>query len=103
MKKLLLLFTLLFFLIGFTYTRIVDSKIKNILDKIQLSEDGADDMIFSNCSNPSFYFPNPLQLKNIAAGEKVSIVNQVGNYVKEYTSTKEFLNKYIEFKNGKKP
>ena len=103
MKKLLLLIPLFLFLIGFTYTRIIDSKIKNILDKIQLSENSADDMIFSNCSNPSFYFPNPRQLKNIAAGDKVAIVNEVGNYVKEYTSTKEFLNKYIEYKNSKKP
>ncbi|MGA9293416.1 MAG: hypothetical protein WBV81_12510, partial [Ignavibacteriaceae bacterium] len=71
--------------------------------KIQLSEDGADHMIFSNCSNPSFYFPNPLQLKNIAAGEKVAIVNEVGKYVKEFTATKDFLNKYIEYKNRKKP
>lgn len=102
MKKILLLFPLLL-LIGFTYTRIIDSKIKNILDKIQLSENGANDMIFSNCSNPSFYYPNPLQLKNIAAGDKVAIVNQVADYVKEYTSTKEFLSKYIEYKNNKKP
>ena len=103
MKKLLLLIPLLLFLIGFTYTRIIDSKIKNILDKIQLSENGADNIIFSNCSNPSFYYPNPLQLKNIAAGDKVAIVNEVGNYVKEYTSTKKFMNKYIEYKNTKKP
>ncbi|MEJ2615394.1 MAG: hypothetical protein P8Z35_10570, partial [Ignavibacteriaceae bacterium] len=103
MKKLLLLVSLLLFFIGFTYTRIIDSKIKNILDKIQLSENSADDMIFSNCSNPSFYFPNPKELKNLAAGDKVAIVNEVGNYVKEYTATKDFLNKYIEYKNGNKP
>ncbi len=103
MKKLLLLFPLLLFLIGFTYTRIIDSKIKNILDKIQLSKDGANDMIFSNCSNPSFYFPSPGQLKNIAAGDKITIVNTVGNYVKEYTATKDFLNRYVEYKNSNKP
>ena len=103
MKKLLLLFPLLLFVIGFTYTRIIDSKIKNILDKIQLSENSANNMIFSNCSNPSFYFPNPLKLKNIAANDKVAIVNEVGNYVKEYTATKEFMTKYNEYKESKKP
>ena len=103
MKKTLIFVPFLLFMIGFTYTRIIDNKIKSILDKIQLSEAGANDMIFSNCSNPSFYFPNPKQLKDIASGEKVAIVNEVGNYVKEYTSSKEFMNKYIEYKNQKKP
>lgn len=103
MKKALLLFPLLLIVIGFTYSRIIDSKIKNILDKIQISENDADNMIFSNCSNPSYYFPNPGQLKNIAAGDKVAIVNEVGNYVKDYTSSKEFLTKYNEYKESKKP
>ena len=73
------------------------------MDKIHLSENDADNIIFSNCSNPSFYFPNPGQLKNIAAGDKVAIVNGVGSYVKEYTSTKEFIAKYNEYKESKKP
>ena len=103
MKKAIVLLPVLFLLVSFTYTRIIDNKIKSILDQIQFSENGARDMIFSNCSNPSFYFPNPLQLKNIAAGKKVAIVNDVGNYVKEFTATKDFLNKYNDYRNQKKP
>jgi hypothetical protein len=102
-KALLILPALLFLLIGLTYTRIIDDKIKNILEQIQFSEDGAKNMIFSDCSDPSFYFPNPGQLKNIAAGKKVVIVNDVGNYVKEFTATKDFLNKYNDYRNQKKP
>ena len=103
MKKALILIPFLYVLIGFTYSSIIDNKIKNILDQIQYSEDGAKNMIFSNFSGSYFYFPNPKQLKNIAAGEKAAIVNDVGNYVKEYTASKEFLNKYAEYKNRKKP
>lgn len=103
MKKIFLLLPLLLILIGFSYGKIIDNKIKSILDQIQYSEVGAKDMIFSNCSNPSFYFPNPRQLKNVVAGEKVSIVDKVANYVKEYTSTKDFLKKYNDYRDSKKP
>jgi hypothetical protein len=103
MKKVLIALPLLLLFIGFTLNRIIDNKIKNILNQIQYSDEGAKDMIFSNCSNPSFYFPNPKNLKNAAAGEKAAIVNEVGNYVKEYTSSKEFLNKYMEYRDQKKP
>jgi len=103
MKKLLFFLPLFFLLIGFTINRFAENKVKNLLSQIQYSEDGAKNIIFSNCSGAYFYFPNPKHLKDIAAGEKAAIVNDVGSYVKEYASSKDFLNKYIEYKDRKKP
>ncbi|HSR16491.1 MAG TPA: hypothetical protein VLM39_00245, partial [Ignavibacteriaceae bacterium] len=85
MKKIILLIPALFLLIGFTINRIIDKKVEDILKQIDFSDEQAKNMIWSNCSYSSFWYPNPKDLKNIAAGERAGIVNSVGNYVKEFT------------------
>jgi hypothetical protein len=103
MKKILLLVPLCVLLIGLTINRVIDEKMKNILAQLQMSEDYAEEMIWSDCSAASFYYPNPKQLKNIAAGERAEIVKTVGKYVKEYVSSEKFLKKYNAYRDMKKP
>jgi hypothetical protein len=103
MKKILLLIPLFVLLIGFTINRAIDEKIKNILSQLQMSEGYAEEMIWSNCSYSTFYYPNPKDLKNIAAGERAEIVKVVGKYAKEYVSSREFIQKYNEYREMKKP
>lgn len=103
MKKALLSIPILIIILGFTAGRIIDEKMKNILQQIQMDEAGAKSMIWSNCSYSNFYVPNPRTLKSIAAGERVSIVESVARYTKEYSATPEFLNKYAELRETRKP
>lgn len=103
MKKIIVLFPLIFLLLGFSFNYLIDKKIKGVLDQIQTSESYANDMIFNNCSAPAFYFPNPGKLKNLASGEKAEMVEIIGTYVKEYTSSEEFLQKYRDYREMKKP
>jgi flagellar biosynthesis GTPase FlhF len=103
MKKIFIAVPLLVLILGLTAGKMIDDKMKNILQQLQLSDNDAKDMIWSNCSYSNFYFPNPKTLKGLAAGERTSIVESVAQYVKEYSSTPEFAGKYKEFRENKKP
>jgi len=103
MKKILFLIPIAVVLIGFTAGKLIDDKMKNILQQIQMDEAGAENMIWSNCAYSNFYIPNPRTLKSVASGERASIVETVARYAKDYSSTPEFMNKYNELRENKKP
>ncbi len=103
MKKILFIIPVIIIVLGLTAMKIIDDKMKNILQQIQMSENDANNMIWSNCANSNFYAPGPKTLKALAKGERALIVESVAKYVKEYSATPEFLNKYKEFRETKKP
>ncbi len=103
MKKILFTIPIVVIIIGFTTGRLLDDKMKNILQQIQMDESGAKSMIWSNCSYSNFYVPNPRTLKSLASGERASIVEAVARYTKEFSATPEFLNKYGELRETRKP
>ena len=90
-------------LFGFTAGKMVDDKTKTLLKHFQLSEDDAMNQVFSNISGPSFYLPNLKTLKAMATGERVEMVKSIGHYVKEFTTSQEFLKRYSEYRGYKKP
>ena len=103
MKKIFLLLTISVLLLGFSTGKLLDDKMKSLLKQISLSEENAKNSIFSNCSGPSFYLPNLKNLKGLASGERVLMVGTVGDYVKEFVSSKEFVKRYNEYRESKKP
>lgn len=104
MKRLFfLLIPVLSVLFIFTAGKIVDDKLKSLLTQFKISEDNAKNQIFSNISGPSFYIPGIKVLKDLALGDRASMVESIGKNVKEYVSSKEFLHKYNEYREGKKP
>ncbi len=103
MKRIIFSISLVVIVIALTAGRMIDEKMKNILQQIQLDEDGAKNMIWSNCAYSNFYIPNPRTLKAVASGERASIVETVALYAKEYSATPEFLSKYNELRETKKP
>lgn len=103
MKKIFLLVTVTILLLGFSTGKLLDDKMKNLLKQISLSEENAKNSIFSNCSGSSFYLPNLKSIKGIASGERVLMVETVGDYVKEFVSSKEFIKRYNEYRESKKP
>lgn len=104
MKKLILIsLPFIFLLLGFTGAKLVDDKLKNLLQQFKMSEENAKSSILSNISGPSFYIPNVKVLKDLATGERAAMVETIGNNVKEYVSSKEFLQKYNEMREYRKP
>ncbi len=103
MKKIILTVSLALIILGFTTGRMIDDKMKDILQKIQMDDDGAKNMIWSNCAYSNFFIPNPRTLKSLALGERTAVVEAVAGYAKDYCSTTEFLKKYNELRENKKP
>ncbi len=102
-KRILVSLPFLFLLLGFTGAKLVDDKLKNLLQQFKMSEENAKSSILSNISGPSFYIPNVKVLKELATGERAAMVEAIGNNVKEYVSSKEFLQKYNEMREYRKP
>ena len=103
MKKIVFIVLLLILSYGFYSNVLLEHTMKSIFKQLDLNEDYAKNMIWGNCSGPSFYFPNPKELKNVTMGERSSIVKVVANYVKDYTSSEEFKQKYLQLRESRKP
>ncbi len=103
MKKLFLFVPVLLILSGFIASHIIDEKMKGLLQKINVSESYAQDMIFTGCSGNYFNPPNLRAIKSYAAGDRTALVPVVGNYVKQVTSSPEFVKRYNEYREKQKP
>lgn len=103
MKKIFLLVTITVLLLGFSTGKLLDDKMKSLLKQISLSEENAKSSIFSNCSGPHFYLPNLKNIKGLVGDERVLMVETIGDYVKEFVSSKEFVKRYNEYRESKKP
>lgn len=103
MKKLLFVIPLLLILAGFTAQKIVDDKLKGLLQQFKTDETNAKQNILYAVSGPSFYLPNVKILKDMAVGDRVSAIQSIGNNVKEYVNSKEFVNKYNQLREDRKP
>jgi hypothetical protein len=103
MKKLFLFVPVLLILSGFIANRIIDEKMKALLQKLDITDSNAQSMIFSGCSGNYFSPPNLKAIKSYSAGDRAALVQVVGNYVKEVTSSKDFIKRYNEYRETQKP
>ncbi len=104
MKKLLFSLPLLLVLVlGFTAGKFVDDKLKSLLQQFKTEEETAKSNIFYAVTGPSFYIPNVKTLKDLAIGDRVSLIESIGKNVKEYVASKEFVEKYNQFREDRKP
>jgi len=103
MKKLIFIFPLLLLVLGFTTGKLVDDKLKSLLQQFKTDEDAAKTNIFYAVSGPSFYIPNVKVLKALAVGDRVSTIEAMGKNIKEYVTSKEFIAKYNQLREDRKP
>ena len=103
MKKLLFLIPVLFIVFGFISAKIVDDKIANLLKQFNISEDNAKQSILSDITGPSYYIPNLKLLKEMALNERTEMVSTLGNSIKDYLKSDDFIKRYNEFREEKKP
>lgn len=103
MKKLLFMVPVILILAGFTAQKMVDDKLKGLLQQFKTDETNAKQSILYAVSGPSYYLPNVKVLKDMAIGDRAAIVQSIGNNVKEYLSSKEFIKNYNQLREDRKP
>ncbi|MBF0398640.1 MAG: hypothetical protein HQK78_17830 [Desulfobacterales bacterium] len=103
MKKTALIIFILFFLLSFYAFATIEHTMSSIFKQLDVTETDLKEHIWSNIAYISFSYPNPKQLLNTSNSERESIVNIVGNFVKSYTKTEEFVSKYKEYIKSRKP
>ena len=103
MKKLLFMVPVILILAGFTAQKMVDDKLKGLLQQFKTDETNAKQSILYAVSGPSYYLPNVKILKDLAVGDRVSAIQSIGNNVKEYLSSKEFVKNYNQLREDRKP
>jgi hypothetical protein len=103
MKKILLLSPVLLLLFGFTAGYVVDEKVNKLLQQFQTSEKMAKVDILNAVSSNSYYIPNVKTLKNVSPEERVSIIKLMGKNIKAYLASKEFIEKYNQYREERKP
>lgn len=103
MKKIFFVLPLVILVLGFTAQRMFDDKLKSLLQQFKTNDDAAKTNIFYAVSGPSFYIPNVKVLKDVAVGDRVSVIQSMGKNVKEYVSSKEFADKYNQLREDRKP
>jgi hypothetical protein len=81
----------------------VQKTIDELLQQLDLSKEGAEQYVWSNCSNNAFYFPYPGELKNAPANEKTAIVKIVGEFSKAYVNSSAFQQQYAQYREDMKP
>lgn len=102
-EKLFFFLPVFIFILGFTTNKIIDDKLKNLLQQFNINEETAKSNIFYSVTGPSYYIPNVKMLKNLAVGDRISVIESMGKNIKEYTATKEFVEKYNQLREDRKP
>ncbi|MBE0550948.1 MAG: hypothetical protein IH619_01025 [Ignavibacterium sp.] len=74
-----------------------------LLKQFKIEERTAKSNIFYAVSGTSFYIPNVKVLRDLAIGDRVSAIESIGKNVKEYVASKEFVEKYNQLREDRKP
>ncbi len=103
MKKVIFILPLLVLVLGFTAGHIADENLQALLKQFKIEEGTAKTNIFYAVSGPSYYIPNVKVLRDLAIGDRVSAIESIGKNIKEYVASKEFIEKYNQLREDRKP
>ena len=103
MKKTVFILPFIVLVLGFTAGHIVNENLHALLKQFKIEEATARSDVFYAVSGPSFYIPNVKVLKDLAIGDRISVIESIGKNVKEYASSKEFISKYNQLREDRKP
>jgi len=103
MKKIIFIIPLLVIVLGFTAGRIIDDKLANLLQQFNIKDDAAKQSVFYAVSGPSFYIPNVKVLKALTVNDRVTMIESIGKNIKEYVTSKEFIENYNQLREDRKP
>ena len=82
---------------------VIHSRLNEVLKTLELSEERAKESIGSSFMNASLDAPINRAIVGLAVGKRATVVNQLGDYMKSYLATPEFVNNYHEWRSGMLP
>ena len=103
MKKIIFILSFLVLVFGFTAGHIADENLQALLKQFKIEEATAKSNIFYAVSGPSFYLPNVKVLKALTVNDRVTMIESIGKNIKEYVASKEFIEKYNQLREDRKP
>ena len=86
---------------GFAFTAI--KKYADIFKQLKIEESEAKESIFMNFQDGNLDFPRSSVITKLAIGQREAAVKEIGDYIKAYTSSPEFAEKYKEAREAAKP
>jgi hypothetical protein len=79
------------------------SYVADILRQLQIAEEDARNYIFDNFQDGTLNIPYSKVLKNVAVGKRAEAVRELGDYIRKYTESAEFINAYKERREAARP
>jgi ATPase involved in DNA repair len=79
------------------------SYVADILKQLQIAEDEARSYIFENFQTGTLNIPYSKMVKNVAVGKRAEAVRELGDYIRKYTESAEFINAYNQQREAAKP
>jgi hypothetical protein len=76
---------------------------QNILSKLEIAEEDARDHIFRDFQEGNLSFPYSAAIKKLAVGQRAAAVKEMGDYIRQYTNSPEFIKQYNETRQAAKP
>lgn len=82
---------------------VIHSRLNEVLKTLELSEETAKESIGSSFMHASLDAPINRAIVGLAIGKRTTVVNQLGDYMKQYLATPEFETGYREWRKGMEP
>lgn len=102
MKKIFYLSILATMLVGaFAFTAI--KKYADIFKQLKIEESEAKESIFMNFQDGNLDFPRSSVITKLAIGQREAAVKEIGDYIKAYTNSPEFAERYKAAREAAKP
>jgi hypothetical protein len=83
--------------------RLADEKGTQVLRQLGVSEEDAKDYVWLDFSHAIFSYPRTEQMLALAKGDRPATVEAIVGFARTYTKSKEFIERYQTYRNGKKP
>lgn len=77
--------------------------VRNVFDELDMAEKEARDYIFENFKDANLSFPYSKMIKSLATGKRAGVVKELGDYMRQYTQSPEFLTAYKEARESARP
>ncbi len=103
MKKIIVALLVLCASFSFYAFRAFEAPAADFLKQLGVPEFQARDYIWSSFSGMYFSYPMNNQIRHTAAGQRASLVREIGAYAKAYTQSGDFKTKYLENRENAKP
>lgn len=99
MKKKLLVWACCLLVMG----GVAFAAVSSVFDQLAIAEAAARESIFDNFTEGGLSFPRSKVVKGLATGKRAGVVKELGDYMRQYTNSPQFIAAYKSLREKKKP